>query len=170
ARKLVAVAARRADVLQRDGVEGALGRDVAAVAGPQLVDLRRAEDVREVEREEAVLLEVRAREGDARVGAEGLGDRAVVPEPAPRELLLAAAPEAVVADRVLVVGDRRDAGELAGEVAERAARQRPAPALADARDEERAAVARVLDVEDVDGHRVDLRRGQAEGRGQERRG
>ena len=71
------------------------------------------------QREEPILLRIRAGKRERTGGAERLHNSAVVPEPATGNFILAIAHDAVVADRVLVVLDRGDTGKTASEGASR---------------------------------------------------
>ena len=97
----------RANIAHADWISRDVGKDETAVTQPQLIDLGRAEDMSLAYGEEAIQLGVGAWERQTAGGSVRLAHRAVVPKPATGDLIIALAHHAVVADRILVVCDRR---------------------------------------------------------------
>ena len=122
------------------------------------------------DRQKAVPLGVGARVCEARVGAVRLSHRTFVPEPAPRDRVLAVAHRPVVANDILIVFDWRNGRKLASESTNRATCQSAAPGLIEAGNQIGSAKSRTLDVKNVHRDRIDLRRSQVKGSRKQSRG
>src|SRR5205807_8369389 len=116
--------------------------------------------------EKSVLLDGELRKGQGGGRAEWGVYISMVPEPEPRDLGFPVEGRAVVSDYVLVVNHRRNAAEHALQIGRVA---RSATALAHSGNQTLSAVIAVLDVQNIQGGRIDLRRGHPKASGSKQR-